>query len=415
MKKLISLTISFCLVFGLVLPVFGATIEDYSSFTSPSAISYDQYHIKEDQLGNYQETRADAVSDSGTHTLLNDLIRVFTGSGGTMYNSISELESWLTPVGSFNTSHSITGVTLYEIVDYIAWTLSGQGATVYDLVNSISSMVSYLPSIDSRIGTANNLLTATRNAVYNYSAENMNYGTWTWANASKYAHTQLLGNDPFGTTWNGAYKVSWIADNGTISLRNYRWDYGSPIGNVALLTDTVNNNLVNAYGDFRNKFLTHYNDQLSTWDSQGDTLDQVLFTPDSGLQALYRYLAFTQRDVARLTYVFASDEELAVREKARENQDAVLDNFIDPDGSGSVADSDFGDIADASSQFKDNFDTGADASDIFNIFDEDDHATPWFSNETKNELMPQTRSEYNTPLLDDYYSDVLKYLGGDQK
>lgn len=417
MKKLICLITSLCIVFSSVFPVYAATINDYQdNFTTPASVTYDQYHIKEDQLGNYQETRADAVSDAITHNLLNDLIRIFTGSGGTMYNSVSEFMSWLVPVGSFNTSHSITEVTLYEIVDYIAWTLSGTGPTVYDTLQSIASMLAYMPSLDSKMSTNNNNLNSLMVALTNYYSRTQSGLT----NAFSYAnsHYNLFSTSVFGqrgdVTTSRYYLPSVDLGGGLVEADGGQyWTNGTPLGNIAyiLMRTMLQNSKIYSYR--WDADLTHYNDNLTTWDSQGSTLTQVPFTPDSAIQGLYRYLAFTQRDVARLTYVFANDEELAARELAQANQDQVLDDFIDPNGAGSASPNDFSAISDLSSGYQDNFGSNASVTGIFNIFNSNNMG--WFSQETRNQLdtTSPSRSGSETPLLDQQILDIYKAIGVD--
>lgn len=344
-----------------------------------------------------------------------------SSSGMSVFESIDlrlgHLEDWFVPSGSRPSNYA----TLMDSIVVLADTVMNNLPGIYSYING------YFGTYSTQLTTQTGYLNSLKNAVINYSAANMNYGIWSWADASKYSHTQLLINDPFASGgYTGAYKVLWINDDGSSITRNYRWDYGSPIGNVVLMEDTINNNLVNSYSTFLSKGLKHYGDNLTTWDSQGDTLQQVAFTPESAIQGLYRYLAFTQRDVARLTYVLASDEEITAREKARDNQNAVLDNFIDDTGDGAISTNDFGSVADASKDIKDNLNTGVSASGIFDVFT-GNHTSAWFSQTTADEL-DRTQanrsllkanglgaSDYDTPLLDEKMEELLSIFGGDDK
>lgn len=381
MKRIISITIALCLVFCSVLPVYA------EAWTS---------------------NQASSVTNN-----LQALLRVFTGSVGTMYNSVSELMSWLTPAGSFNTSHSITGVTLYEIVDYIAWTLSGVGPTVYDTFQSMGSMLAYMPSLDSKFTTNNNHLDSLKMALSNMTSGYAYHQPIPSNTIVMNGHYSLFDVDPEITTSSrkdGRYGLYRPTGLGGFTTQNFMWQQGSPLGNIALILKEINNSFISAFSYRWSADLKHYNDNLTTWDSQGTTLTQVGFTPESAIQGLYRYLAFTQRDVARLAYVFANDEELEARELAQANQEQVLDDFIDPTGTGAVSTTDLGSMADASGSFKDNFNTGQSASGIWNVFDRD---YDWFSQTTANNLQPSlTRSaeEYSTPYLDEYYEELNSIL-----
>lgn len=161
---------------------------------------------------------------------------------------------------------------------------------------------------------------------------------------------------------------------------------------------------------------------LSTWDSQQDVLTQNTFVPTSLGNGLYKYLAYLQRDVARLTYVMASQEELDMREATLDEQQAVVDGFTG-DGAGAISDTNISDMADFSSGAQSNFDTGADPSGIWNVFSAEE-GQEWFTQATANELDTSTASTrsllrstpdqgYDTPLLDAYYEEIFSFLGVD--
>lgn len=299
---------------------------------------------------------------------------------------------------------------------------SYQGQTsLWDIINtSLPGIYSYIngyfgtysTQLTTQTGYINDLKTALTN--YNYMANSM-----TPEQIRKNSHYSLINGE-------GDWTMLYLPNSGGISTYTYSWTRGTPLGNIALMFKNFNNSFVYGYKNRWTADLTHYNDNLTTWDSQGDTLQQVAFTPESAIQGLYRYLAFTQRDVARLTYVLASDEEITAREKARDNQNAVLDNFIDDTGDGAISTNDFGSVADASKDIKDNLNTGVSANGIFDVFT-GDHTSAWFSQTTANEL-DRTQanrsllkanglgaSDYDTPLLDEKMEELLSIFGGDDK
>ena len=368
MKKFVAITISLCLVFASVVPSYAAWGD-----------------VPTDR--NYLRDIRDEITSLGL---------AFYGSLGTMYNSVSEFMSWITPSGSFSTSSSITEVTLYEIIDYIAWTLSGNGPTVYDNISSTASLLAGISGNLISFQTANNNhLDDLEIGLTNYfrDAQSVNV-----ANRKLNTHTALVNSSL-------QYNVKNIGSNATITTDAISWLNGSPLGNIALILQRLNNSTVDGWDQRWSADLTHYNDTLSTWDSQQDTLTQVNFTPDSAIQGLYRYLAFTQRDVARLAYVMASDEEIEAREKSRDNQTEILDRFIDGNGEGAYGDGDVDTISGGSNAIKNNFNTGVNEDVIWSVFNSNRYS--WFSNDTKNLIQPQTRSEYPTPLLDAYYSEMF--------
>lgn len=343
MKRIISLIITLCLILSSFSFVFA------EAWTNQQA----------------------AAVTNNVNVISNEILaigRAFYGSLGVMYNSVSEMMSWMSPQGNFGTGGTISGLTMYEILDYIAWNIDTDWNSEFAQLNSLPSIQSNTYSVTPN-GLGSKLLT-----------------TPVWSGSG-----WSLGQT--ATDW---YTGIQFALNNIISMIAYDDNYLWP---------------VLSYG---------YNAQLSVWDSQGNTLNQNLFTPTSMINGLYNYLAYTQRDVARLAYAYASDEELEAREEAKANQTQIFDDFIDPNGQGSVSTTDLGDMAGISSGIKDNLDTGVSAGGIFDVFT-GNHSDAWFSQATYNELMgirasrdiKSSESDYSTPLLDQQMNDLLSLFGGD--
>ncbi len=383
MKKVISLTIALCLTFGAVLPVYA---EAWTS-TEAQSVTSDVRDINDN---------------------IEALFRAFTATG-TMYNSISEMMSWLTPAGSFSTSHSITGVTLYEVVDYIAWTLSGVGPTVYDTFQSMGSMLAYMPSVDSRLSTANTNLNDLELGLTNYfrDAESVNV-----ANRKLNTHTALVNSAL-------EYKIKNINSSNVISEETLDWQNGSPLGNIAVILHRIANNDTTGLG----LFLDHtVGTTFGIWDSRTNNIPMEspnAWTPYSAIHGLYTYLAYLQRDVALMSWVVSNPSDLIIRQDSEDLTNGYYDNFVDPDSDNTFTRSEMDDVGGLASDFKDNFSTGQSAGNVFSIFT-NGSSTNWFSQATKNALdQRQTRatrsSSYDTPLLDAYYEEIMTYFpGGDQ-
>ena len=117
--------------------------------------------------------------------------------------------------------------------------------------------------------------------------------------------------------------------------------------------------------------------------------------------------------LSRLGYVLASDEEIEARQAAAANQDAVVDDFIKPTGSGSASASDFADVASIGGTMKDALNSNVSAGSAFTSLSSSSDAWDWFSTDTANSLDTSSnqRSQVSsTPLLDNYYSEVLENL-----
>lgn len=410
MKKAISLIIALCLILCSVVPSFAASDVVVTAFYNGS-------------------TNSGINAGQVMQSLLNFIVAINTKlpavtSTGTVFENIDlrlgHIESWLVPTGSSGTNPS-----LYQLM--------------LEAGIAFQSYLPYIPTISSYVSSwmtsNNNYLDYIRKGIGHsfgpFAADN---GYSLWVDIYNSAHRQLLyansalTNVP--TKMDGTYYLPYIysdgryVDNGT----SQNWNMGTPIGNIALILKRGMQNDGLAFNYRWNADLKHYNDNLTTWDSQGNTLTQVAFTPESAIQGLYRYLAFTQRDVARLTYVFASDQELLAREQQQDVTDAVTDIFLDSDIGSSTNVGDIDRLGRFSEIANDNFDTGYGLSNISSIFNNDQYINNdgWFTVTTANNLgyYPQTRDlskslnndnlDYPTPLLDSYYNEILS-LSGERK
>lgn len=409
MKRLISITISLCLVICSVCPVFAAT---------NSVNAFVDYFNTSNQVSAY--------------TFANTVMSALASTVAQIINLNNNFQNWATL--DHNGNAVTTTRTFQDIAEYINMisaqlnvsTISGT-YTVKELLEMFNVSNT---SIDSYTQANNALLsgihtnTATSNTnedklIKALCNDNNSYTTLPLLNTAmmKNSHRYLGSVFQSSGKYYQAYNLPFVSvqgQNGYIDDYQYLWKDGTPLGNIALMLLNLNwlNSDIFAYaGD---NFYEDYDSQLSVWDSQGSSLQQMLYTPTSVVNGLYKYFAYTQRDVARLAYVFANDEELEARELAQDNQQQVVDDFIDPDGIGSVSSTDLGDMATISNQIKDNFDTGISATNIFNVFDNNHYN--WFTRATQNQLdTVQTRSEYPTPLLDEYYNEIYSLFGDEER
>lgn len=189
-------------------------------------------------------------------------------------------------------------------------------------------------------------------------------------------------------------------------------------GHMLSFMTALNGSFVNYAVDTWNNFqhiTTGYNATQNAL-SWSDLDSTYTFTPASSTDGLYKWLATIQAPVARLSYVLASDERIEAQELAAANEQAVVDNFIDPNGAGSASTSDIGSVSDLSSGFSSNISTDADPGDIFDIFDSNNFS--WFSQEVADSLdttnsnnRSKSGSEFETPLLDQRIDDIYDALG----
>lgn len=390
MKKILSITIALCLIFASVLPVYA------EAWSSEQA---------------YQTTQA-ARSLVSLVTNIYSLLQTNFGASGDlalMGENIAKLVSWFAPDG-------------YKPSDYHSlWEIClDMGTALYQYLPSIPTISSY---VSSWMASNNNHLDRLD---YVFTNQLNKYAYHFSANEMRaFLHQQLVNRNDDGT-YSAVYNLPTINGiNGSVGYTTKNWAYGTGIGNIALILQQGMVNDSNIFSYINKVAFTDYTGQLGIWDSQGETLTQEAWSPTSAINGLYKYLAYTQRDVARLTYVLASDEEIETREKARETQTAVMDDFIDPEGGAAASTENFGEIASGSENVKQNFSTGYSVSNMWGAFGSEHYG--WFSQECADALDTSTastsgnrilkndkhdESNYNTPLLDEYYRQILSLGGG---
>lgn len=352
MKKVLCLILILSLVFGSVLPVYAEawTSQQASTVTSGTTGILSMLTQLRTDFVSFWQLSSSTVS--GSYWTFQDLC-----------NMVGHINDWFAPLGARGNNDP----TLMD------------GIVV--LTNYAMNNLPYIPTIASYVGS---WMTSNNNYLNTLVSRSVNLSGTLFpmkaeADGAIAYDTTTASTNAFSTIINRLYWLDWeIAHNNNISVR-------------------------------------YFNDQLSIWDSQGNTLSQELWTPKSAINGLYKYFAYTQRDVARLAHVYASDEEIATRDKAKANQSEVMNDFIDPNGSGSVSTTDIGNMAGYSSGFKSNFNTGVSGSGIWDAFNSNHYS--WFSQATKDSLdtTVQTRGseDYPTPLLDQYYEDIMSYFTGD--
>lgn len=159
-----------------------------------------------------------------------------------------------------------------------------------------------------------------------------------------------------------------------------------------------------------------------------DTLAEGTYEASSLFDILSVMGAWIQKPLARLAYVYASEDDIIFKDEEKPNEDAVKDNFFG-DGSGSVSPGDIGSAAGITSGIKDTFGGAGSSEDIFTVLS-DENSWWFFSQEVANAL-DTVNAPAAAALSDDdplegfvadedgFYSvadtspwDVTSYLGG---
>lgn len=402
MKKTIIFIIAFSLIISSAIPVYA---DDISTGSAINSIN----NIKAVSDTKAAGDTVDPVSSTGTRYSLSSN---GVGTANAIISKWADIVTHLTYSFAYSADYIRTAINnIYNIMTsyfrstnttsyyYWDWTPTGgvnQGApetteTIIQAVRNIGMQTTkslaysteYLYQLYDKfingtgfdVNVANNNFDKWLNVGYgkfdqyysNPGTYNQQYRLWDITNSSSYLYALL---DSIVRSGNTLATIS--------ALTNYR-------GYISYLDD----NLIVQQGNWFNSFP----------------------------QAIKEYGYFIQSDLKRLRYVLASDDEIAAREAAQDNQDAFVNDFLDSNGAGSASASDIGDMSGISSSVQDILSTGVSPTSAFSSMDSNSSAWDWFKNDTKNALDTTSSNRRNikssdsdTPLLDNYYSDLQEKL-----
>lgn len=389
-KRIITITLSVTMVLLSVVPCFANNIATPSAIKSTKALS---------------DTKAAGDTVAPVSSSYNDYY--YTGNGITSYSGT--LSSW--------------GQIITLLTDSFS-------RSIQSLKTSIAPLIDGLETPVTNINT--NLSTITNRLPINFSTIMSNLDSDSLSIKNDLSDILDILTDGLDIDLGSPYQPYFMpADD--YDFNNNDWDYYyirtvDEWGTVSSTTFTNNNILMglkrllvnlnnnNTYG-FRNLARgvggTNNNDfvpKLYNTDLSTTNADKI-----SVWRSILQYGENTSMFLSRLGFVLASDEEIEARQAAANNQEAVVDNFIKPTGTGSASASDFADVAAAGSSIKDALDSNVSAGNAFTSLNSNSDAWNWFSQSTLNSLdssTSQNRKSANsdTPLLDSYYSDLIETL-----
>lgn len=392
MKKIICLTLALCLILGS----FSFAFADFTSSDSTNL-----YNIYQRVNSLYTIINNTMPTFNQISTVNGNLSDIYTrlGTINTTLSTLSTISNTLTTISGKLSSGNYTIASLTESI--LNW--------MRPIYNAIQDIPLDLEHIDEGLwkdyGTASEqpYLKRLEQTLTNYRSGDQ-WTDVTNITVRDFAHRQLISNNS-----TGEYPWFGIRTDGTYAESTRKWGLGTPLGNIALITNGLNTNVAMLSNFLIGGFNT--SQTITDWTD----LSTSSVTPTSVVTGLYNLLGNIQTPVSRLSYVLASDERIEAQEASAANEEAVVDNFIDSSGAGSASPSDIGSLSDLSSGYKDNFGSSASVTGIFNIFDSNNFG--WFSQETANQLDTSTStraksgSEFNTPLLDQRINDIYDALG----
>lgn len=153
-------------------------------------------------------------------------------------------------------------------------------------------------------------------------------------------------------------------------------------------------------------------------------LDKDLNTVQMGRTSFwrdFRNIGGNINDIlARIGFVIASDADIQARQDAAATTQAAFNSFVKPSGSASVSSTDVGTLADIGSGVIDNLNTGVQASDSLDVFNQSFESWSWFTQQTadafdstgnnRNSNSLRSAPSFETPYLDAYYAEVMSHV-----
>lgn len=322
---------------------------------------------------------------------------VGTGSGTLLYN-VSQILSNTNTIKTATQSISNTVTTIGSSVTQIETDVAGI------LINTNT----YLPKIyeDAHKTSGDTLGTVSFYGTYSNGSNPWSFNYKSTDHLIGQGFSELLKND--SRFYGAEHNTSGTALGSVTGYSSYN---GDTYTYTYYSTDHLLSGLYSNLSQSFSRLLSGYasTQTAKNWLNLNDST----FTAVSATDGIYKWLQRIQTPIARLSYVHASDEEIEARELAADNQEAVVDNFINPTGSGSVSTTDIGSLSSAADSYKTNASTGASATGVWAVFDQSNYS--WFSQTTANNLDTSNNNRkgsdvYDTPLLDSYYSYMTDYL-----
>ena len=334
---------------------------------------------------------------------------------------------------TYSTAHSISNLysSLRTLLNSLDGHVDGIEGSLTSIVNSIGTTVgSTLTTISSRVNTTNSRLSTTNSTLGDIltAIENQSFTI----PQSLLDDVDLLSN-------NSISKSSiqpWIipSDDYDHSSSEWRYYFRTYLNNNGLLStsDFYNTNILMLYkralSDISNN--TGYLGNRTISGVIGSGINYPLYNSDltssnMSKTSIWKNILELGSNISlhlsRLSYVLASDDEIAARAAAADTQAAAVTNFVSPSADNSLGASDIGDISNIASSYSDILDSDVNPSAAFGSMSGDSDAWQWFTSEVADSLDTTQRhsnlrsikndSSLDYPLVNNNLDELQKILG----
>lgn len=295
----------------------------------------------------------------------------WAGNGGmVLYQAFSNIDAAIDAVEA-------KAVTVTDL-DSVFYKYLGQGGLLNNIWDLVSAISSNLTSFDSRVTTALKTVNASLSSVDGALSDFLGGSFVVTLDSNQ--PVSVTGFDSFLESSQRNLMLSlssgglYLGASGTVTRRDPPW------GIVNFVRYGLLGLSVNLAGD--DKVATF--SLLSPSDSEDGGLEAEEVQVNNLLDALGLIGTHLQNPLAKLQYVLANDDDIALKDAVQENQDSFQDNFTGS-GSGSVSGSQIKDMAGISSSAGNAFKDDASAADAFTAIS-DSKSYGFFSQEVADAL-----------------------------
>lgn len=235
---------------------------------------------------------------------------------------------------------------------------------------------------------------------------------WSASNINLFNMNTIINQAFRGTAFwvydgDGTHGTGYFGKAVTDSLYYIGQDLRTVISNLSTISSTLTSS--NTYLSNIASTLSTTNSTLSTISSRVNTTNTRLNTTNSHLNTISGYLS-------DLHDIFASPEDLALKQAQENNVSAATSDFLSgSDTSTSVGSGSIGSVKDVAGDAQDFFDMDVNGTSLFSLLGDQSSDGPWiwFSDDVKNDLdsVPAQRGDVYIDFVQEKYDDLYDRIG----
>lgn len=431
-KKLISFIFALVLVFSFCISSFAAVTADqqanslYTGWGTGTTVTYASgygtswfYRV----IYWLSQIKSEVTT---TKTSVGNIYTLLTNNLSYIKTAVQNLDTYDNTLGGFLSNIDLYTHNLYDLFTNSQYHYYDLVSAVKDIANNTSGgSSSDLSKIESSLGSK----TTSNNSII-YSLNSLA------ANVSRtvgefYYYDRLTGEfnasaDYFYSTGTDLFNLNTLALASDNRDEQSFINFFSDISYSLLKSRPVGFNPIRTSDNFVNSVAGNLFTLTYTFCAPGSASYYDYLT-DSSISYSGNYargflsqLAIQTELTSRLAYIFANDDDIAIKKDSEDNSQAVNDNFLSSSGANSVKTDDIGNLSSVSTSVKDTFSTGTSPTGVFDVVNSD-NPWEWFTDDVANSLLADGSSSASTfslrsspadndTVVTSYYQDNISDL-----